>query len=262
MHSSNILQDELALLQQEEPTAELVTRYIFAHLQARHGTLWYGSRRAGSPAYSPRERLSLSPLETVRAYQLYSVAGDAHGGLLGWLEGRYPLVPRLDVPTPTEMLNIQCEGRRYVTILFAWEEQFRIRGRHAGALEFLLHDLEHAHKFFADEELCAAQIRFFRLLAQTQFPDFDEDFVRELDYVRADMNSHPVHMFKYLKAILVNAFKRQDRLDEFDSYCEKLFRAWGLPLDEALRINSPGQERPEDAVTVAEFFGFDRNTGP
>jgi hypothetical protein len=154
------------------------------------------------------------------------------------------------------MLEIQCAGQRFVTVMLKPEDQFRSHGRHPGALEFLLHDLEHAHKYFGDPLLAHGQQRFFRFLRDSlnTWPSFDSQFERELDYVCADMNSHPLHMLKYLKAIWLNAFTRAGRVDDYEGFCEQQFARWGLPLTEAMRMNLPGHESPSDHRALADFY--------
>jgi hypothetical protein len=136
------------------------------------------------------------------------------------------------------------------------DDQFRTYGRHSGALEFLLHDLEHAHKYFGDPLLERGQRRFFQMLRDRlkTWPPFDSQFQDDLDYVRADMNSHPLHMLKYLKAIWLNAFLRAGRGEDYEYFCASQFAGWGLPLEPAMRMNSPGLERPEDHLRLAEFY--------
>ena len=164
---------------------------------------------------------------------------------------------RRDIPTPLEMLTAQCEGRRYVTLMTAAEDQSRRFGRHDGALEFLLHDLEHAHKYFGDAELARAQRRFFQLLHARLplWPAFDDEFQSSLDYLASDMNSHPLHMLKYLKAIWLNAFKRSGQaLEAYEDFCREQFVAWNLPLAPACKLNQPGHEGPADHLLLTEFY--------
>ncbi|MBX3020930.1 MAG: hypothetical protein KF799_04580 [Bdellovibrionales bacterium] len=240
--------------------AEFTAAYVFAHLKSRDPRLWRGSRVQGSLRLEPGEVEALPAAELLRHYQLKGVGRDSQAGLLGWLEGRYPLDLREDIPSPHEMLEVQCRGRRYVTLMQRPEQQFVRYGRHKGALEFLLHDLEHAHKFFGEPLLQRGQQRFFRLLAQEMSRlhtlSQEESFQHELNYLMADMNSHPLHLLKYLKAIVLNACKRTGRQD-YDPFCSALFAAWQMPeavRAAADRINSPGQESAVDHELLANWF--------
>jgi hypothetical protein len=214
---------------------------------------------------TPRLRERLAKTESLSAlmknFSLKGVRLDSHMGMLGWLEGRYPLELRYDIPTPGEMLDIQCEGRRFVSLLKNPEEKYRAIGRHAGAYEFLLHDLEHAHKFFGDPFLLRAQIAFFRFL-KAKIPAFspwmdDPLFMKDLHYLMSDMNSHPVHLFKYLKAVVLTAALRKDssKSRELDRFWLEILKPWPeSALEAALIINHPEVETEDDRVRVAGFF--------
>jgi len=264
-------------------SADLCARYILAHLARRWPARWLSSPRRNFSSGSPgqlvaelkaaaidltfRQEHRLATLDSVeelfRAYYFRGVALDSHEGMVGWIEGRYPLTLLLDVPTPNEMLAYQCLGRRYVTLPLRECDQLRPHGRHADACDFLLHDLEHAHKFFADAEIHRGQVRFFRAL-QISLPAFaqweeDSTFVKDLDYLKSDMNSHPVHLVKFLKAIVLSAEIRrtQIRHPQMSEFWEQLFGAWGMSaqtLASSLAINHPEVEVPEDLLHVREFF--------
>lgn len=251
-----------SLRSQPRRPAELTAAYVFLHLKERHGHLWRGSRAQGAPRLSAEEAGQLSPVDVLRAYQLKGVGRDSQAGLLGWLEGRYPLDLRFDIPSTEEMLEIQCRGRRYVTLMIEPEQQFQTYGRHAGALEFLLHDLEHAHKFFGEPGLSRGQVSFFRLL-KSHLPQLlplmkaDPAFRHEMHYLMADMNSHPVHLLKYLKAICLMASRRRPEEVDYEALCARIFRSWQMPpevKEAAVRINTPGLESADDQARIAEWF--------
>jgi hypothetical protein len=183
--------------------------------------------------------------------------------MFAWLEGRYPLDLREDIPTPQEMLDVQCEGRRYVTLMPRPEQQLTSYGRHEDACAFTLHDLEHAHKFFGDPECQRGQMRFFRglraALPRLQLWCEDAVFTRDLDYLMSDMNSHPVHLVKFLKAIILTAEIRRtgERHPPLRDFFAELFSHWQIGNDlalAALRINQPGEETVDDQVQLATFF--------
>ena len=234
-------------------------QFVITRLQEQHGSRFTGSRRAHAPKLAVEERFRLEPLTLLRSYQLYGVRAAAQEGLISWLEGRYPLSCRADIPTCDEMLDCQCEGRRFVTVLTSDADRTRQLGRHHGALEFLLHDLEHAQKFFGNPEWAHGQRAFFNCLRRSlRFPkwnQFDAIFNAQLDYVKSDMNSHPLHMLKYLKAILLEAARRRGDPD-VDRVVGDMLADWNLP-SAADRINRPGFETRTDQVEVSEFFlGF------
>jgi hypothetical protein len=188
---------------------------------------------------------------------------DSHEGMVAWLENRYPLELREDIPEPLEMLEAQCNGFRFVTLIEAPDRQLLRYGRHQDACAFTLHDLEHAHKFFADPENCRGQIRFFKglkkLLTDLDIWKSDDEFQRDLHYLMSDMNSHPVHLVKFFKAIVLGAEVRrkgQSRPDVLPIF-KDLFSVWSMPsqiLNSALNINQPEAETLEDQRLVADFF--------
>ena len=263
--------------------AEICASYVLLHLYHRHGTQWLSGPRhfksAGASetlvrelerlefAITANQRRKLAGLRTL--HELYShfyfrgVVLDSHEGILGWLDQRYPLRLRLDIPSPQEMLEIQCLGQRWVTLHCGANVQFRAYGRHRDACTFLLHDFEHAHKFFASGESHRGQVRFFRALKSSgAFFDRwtgDPGFVRDLDYLKSDMNSHPVHLMKYLKAVILSAEMRRSghRWPELNGYFSDLFKKWGmsdLALNAALKINHPEMETRAEQLLVSQFF--------
>jgi hypothetical protein len=128
-----------------------------------------------------------------------------------------------------------------------------------------MHDLEHAHKFFGDPELFRGQIHFFNRL-RLSLPRFEEWradplFAKDLDYLLSDMNSHPVHLVKYLKAIVLTAELRRGGEEKLDAFWAGLFDEWEMPGEvrqAGLRINRPGLETGTDQSMIHDFF---RNYG-
>ncbi len=264
--------------------ARTACEFVLLHGFLAHGNSWLGSRRRNSSQTSasaglvcrleqlgiplhPKQKQKVEPLkdyvELLESFQLKGVREDSALGLLGWLQSHYKLQFRTDRPTPREMLDIQCRGERVATMHIEWEEQFEPIGRHPNAYHFLLHDLEHAHKFFGATYL--GQIRFFNQLRLAiengLFDRFKKDsqFQTELDYLMSDMNSHPVHLLKYLKAIVLTAFKRTTlNVDaEFDDWSVRLFSLWNLDQDvraAAFRINFPDRETEADRRLIAEAY--------
>ena len=263
---------------------ELVGRYVILSLGVTHGPNLIAGARAdisrgneigelavllgelGLTLNSSQVRKT-SGLADVRAlfksYHLRGLRGDTQDGLVGWFDGRYPLILRHDIPTPAEMLALQCRGKRYVTWLNRPEQQCLAYGRHLHAGAFLLHDFEHASKFFADETLHRGQVRFFQALAAI-LPTLarwerEPRFTRDLNYLKSDMNSHPVHLLKYLKAIILDAEVRLtgNRNPPLNDWWVATAEAWGLNTREVrslLAINQPEVETEDDQVTVRDFF--------
>ena len=85
------------------------------------------------------------------------------------------------------------------------------------AFAFFRHDLEHAYKFYHSPALYTGQCAFFARL-ETAFdrgvfaPYFDDaEFVTRFHYLMSDMNTHPEHSRQYLRAILIEFYRRRER---------------------------------------------------
>ena len=266
--------EELKRDELNEP--ELVARFLLLHLANRHGGDWLsGPRtRAAGGAGGFKMALQLRPKQLAKisdcatACEIFArfffrgVVLDSHEGFVGWSEGRYPLELLLHMPTPDEMLDLQCEGRRCITLFLGAEEQFVVRGRHKDAAAFILHDFEHAHKFFGQSTF-HAQVRFFNLL-RANLPRLakwttDPVFAQDLNYLKSDMNSHPVHLLKFLKAIVLSAEIRQTANPDpaLDEFWREFFSSWfmdALETASAMNLNRPGSETQKDQVRAYEFF--------
>ncbi len=266
--------------------AESTARYILQHVHSQCGNGWLSGPRSHSHGtqtavsqnsnwlkeqfdfqLSRRQKERLNKTFDIRQlFQMHYLRGivlDSHEGLVGWLEDRYPLVLRHDIPLPVEMLEVQCEGKRIVTVFTEPKAQLQSYGRHKNACAFTLHDLEHAHKFFGDINSFNGQRRFFKCLRQA-LPTLlewgqDAQYRRELEYLMADMNSHPLHLLKYLKAIVLSAKIRQtaERFPNLETQFATLWTLWDMPsavVESAQRLNQPEQESATDRQTLTDFF--------
>lgn len=151
-------------------------------------------------------------LRTVRIKPLPAVAQKAMHYIF---TKKYPITVLDYEPTPRELLQIQCEGRRIITFkndYRAWPNQ---KFGHRDPLSFWLHDCIHAEHFFSQPENFVSQLGFYKFVADAykaecwpklvDHPAFEGDF----SYLISDMNSHPLHLFKTLKAITDIHFKEQ-----------------------------------------------------
>ncbi len=255
-----------------------ILELVFKEVARREGRAWLGPKRSQNGKTNsapnliaqlrswdlPLEEKTISRLTGVgdvrtllESFLLKGVRLDSHMGLWGLVSGAYPLKLRRDIPTPAEMLDRQCEGERYVTLLTADVPIGRFKDR----FEFLMHDLEHAHKFFGDPDLFRAQVKFFNLLRESlpQLEHWRGDplFEKDLNYLMSDMNSHPVHLFKYMKAIVLTAELRRGNHGELDDFWRDLLGRWPEPnsiLPAGLKINRPGLESSEDQIQIHDYF--------
>lgn len=191
--------------------------------------------------------------------------------LMAWQSGRYNLQLLTTVPSPKDVLQMQAQGRRCVSMLHKQEEiqSFVEEGR--DVFGFIVHDLIHADHFFADPDKAQAQVQFSQKLLQViQFPEIqamlktDPFFEGEFNYLMSDMNSVPLHLLKTLKAILLGYYKRraglnmgqplpQDAECEFSLIFNLTLNPWRLSeeaLAAAHRLNTPVYRGHEDAALL------------
>lgn len=210
-------------------------------------------------------------LEVLGARSLRSLPFAVSRSLCQWKEGLYPLKLRTDIPTAEEVLLMQCDGYRCVSMLIEKAEiqNFVLEGR--DVFGFLVHDLIHADHFFSDPLNAQAQIHFSqKLWVLYQLPliqgmlQKDPQFVVEFQYLMADMNSVPLHLLKSLKAVLLGYYKRREGVamnspldlrseDEFQSSLKVLLQPWSFSqeaIQAALRLNTPKYRAPEDSLLL------------
>lgn len=214
--------------QQKISSSEIVTVYLFVVLSHRYPGQWLGSK---CRTLSSRHELNY-PLDNLlhlfeeniqRRLKEFKTLGDVltnfalkstpqsvNRSLTEWSSGHYGLVLMLRIPTPSEVLQQQCQGKRCVTLF----TQERITKRYIlgerDALGFTLHDLIHADHFYHDNECFQGQVDFYKLmntsLCRGSFKEHfeSEEFVREFEYLIADMNAYPIHLLKCFKAAMTH----------------------------------------------------------
>ncbi len=115
--------------------------------------------------------------------------------LINWLNGNWPIIMTDKIPSPKEMLEIQANGKRFVSYLPHLKGPILEK---EDSWDFMLHDLMHAERFFHSPSLYKSQVGFFKWLL-----DQSLNLVGfEWDYLRSDMNTHPLHALKFLKHLL------------------------------------------------------------
>lgn len=180
--------------------------------------------------------------------------------LMAWETKIYPLVLRKDVPSPDEVLHMQAQGARCITMLTALDEMQNFVEDGRDVLGFIVHDLIHADHFFADPEKAQAQTLFCQKLILVQKNQSirhmlvsDGIFRKEFEYLMSDMNSVPLHLLKTLKAVLLGYFKRREGVSmngalslaieqEFTQLYNQVLEPWGFAPDALLaaqRLNTP-----------------------
>lgn len=148
------------------------------------------------------------PLDTdvLERFQFKKIKEKALTCLQHWVKGDWPLVLQESIPSALQVLRLQAQGLRPVTMKI--EKRFESILHREDALDFFCHDLEHGHMFFYDDELNLSQQRFFQKILESldlgvwdqylRNPEFEKKFV----YLISDMNSHPEHYRAYLNSMI------------------------------------------------------------
>jgi hypothetical protein len=149
-------------------------------------------------------------------HHFLGVIPNVPAALAAWLRGEWPLTLAERIPAPMEVLAMQIRGTRPVTVTADYPRLLRPVLKKANGLDFMVHDLEHAFKFFHSPELHAAQRKFFglmfRAVRQGIFDPYRRDpvFSAQFDYVISDMNTHVVHSLRFLAATLIECLLRRE----------------------------------------------------
>jgi hypothetical protein len=208
--------------------AAVFAALYFLHWQiATHGQAFASRKRKHDPRpdaaewlavleMAEAEKLRLQLLDWLERYQFRGVIGNVPAALVQWLRGAWPLILREDIPSPRDILRWQARGTRAVTLITAWPRAREPVLNKSDAFAFFRHDLEHAYKFYHSPALYAGQCGFFARL-EAAFdrgvfaPYFDDaEFAARFHYLMSDMNTHPEHSRQYLRAILIEFYRRRE----------------------------------------------------
>lgn len=174
------------------------------------GKRWLQGRRRPALAWTrdvPEVRL-------LAERQVFRVEAQVAACLLHWAHGRRKLVALFGVPTARQVLAWQAQGMRCVSLL----PDGSATGLQTSTLEFALHDLCHAEKFF-DPAHHVGQVGWSAALdAALDRPEwqimtrgFDDTWPAELDHAAADMNGSPLFLFSALRRKVELATMRAGR---------------------------------------------------
>lgn len=207
----------------------------FLHWQVHsHGKRFASRKFKHDPRPDPSawfEETANLPADAVRDYlvayfERYQFLGIIHNvpvALVAWLKREWNLALCEHIPDPLAVLRMQVEGKRPVTVLSAWPRMLEPVLSKPNAFAFMIHDLEHAWKFFHDPEMHHRQRDFFRFMLEAveamTFADYLEDpvFAAKFDYVVSDMNTHIMHSSQFLRAILVEFHLRREGVPHHDA---------------------------------------------
>lgn len=214
-------------------------------------------------------------LRTFCAHSLRSIPLAVPRSLSLWRRSPEKLRLCSFIPTPVEVMRMQAQGVRCVSVLTRTEEMTSFVEEGRDVLGFAVHDLIHADHFFCDPARAQAQIRFSGFLGRLHVSEWiqerlkkDVEFMGEWHYLISDMNTVPLHLFKTLKAILLASLKREWSVDfrrDLPVGAEERFRellrvlaghfGFSPPQEEAwLRLNGPRFRMPEDAHHLENFL--------
>lgn len=155
---------------------------------------------------------SESPLKTWQNLQLRGIPAGVNEILCYWHVHPELLNLTFDIPSPLDVLRLQCEGKRCVSLLIRNKESFLSGGDHRDSFSFALHDLIHAVHFFSNPEHKKQQVFIAKLMLEILSLELVKDTMlsnpvleHELYYLASDMNTHWIHSLKCLKSALRRA---------------------------------------------------------
>jgi hypothetical protein len=188
--------------------------------------------------------------DLLERYNLRTVSRRVNLALVGWLRGSWPLSLCEQVPSTRDVLRMQIEGTRPVTVIAEHPRLLQPVEDKADAFAFVCHDLEHAWQFFHDRERHLAQRRFAAELEcaieRGVFAPYVADplFASKFDYLAAEMNTHVAHSLQYLRAILLEFLLRAEAKAPND----RLSDAARARLHQCLAVFSASAEFIPEAV--------------
>ena len=256
-----------------ESSCELVILYLWQRILSQHKSPYLsGLREPGLsdelPTTTNLNQLQWLPVlrvsgfsptnlgELTCSYQWKKIQARIQWVLELWLKRPLPLKVTDKVITPYEMLEEQSLGWRVVTLPFDYaEDEEVVPGKHP--LEFVLHDLEHAERFFHSEVNYYGQVGFYHHLQGSVAAGFwqklllNKDFEKAFYYLMSDMNTHCAHMLKYLRANLWNCFQ-----DEANEIWFSLVNQWiqGQELRDAFLAINTNLENTECLQKIELYF--------
>jgi len=213
-----------------------------------------------STMLSPTHRTELL-VQMMERYHYLGVIPAVSITLAEWLMGHWPLQLCDYIPTPEQVLALQVDGIRPVTVLAEYPRLLQpVLAKH-NAFEFMLHDLEHAYKFYHDSDSHHEQRALFTLLQFISdlgmFSPYSEDpqYAHKLDYLLSDMNTRAGHALQYLRAMFVDYLLIRDGKQWFEplsTHATDELRAWVARLVEEGDF-TPAQQQLLDAFFTGHY---------
>lgn len=255
---------------------ELCTLYILLFLRIRHPKNWLQKKSNDSAPDASSKILDLIPaefqlndweknklkdltlIELYKNYNLKGIPKAVNRTMLNWILGNWNIVLLSHIPSPRELLKLQTQNSRCITLTLGHDEIDRLVLSSRDPLSFVLHDLHHADCFFNQKETQKGQLGFYSLVEKIYDQPLlkstlkeDKQFKSEFDYVVSDMNAYVIHLFKCFKS----AFTKIDETKE-EPLFPKILKWWNMPdhvSHSALRLNTP-EFKDEDELFLRDFF--------
>lgn len=180
-------------------------------------------------------------LENIR---FRGIPDSARQALLAWLHHQYPLILVFHIPSATKIFEWQKQGARCISF-FKQADELVTHHHDRDAISFIIHDLIHAHEFYANPQRARQQIGFYHWLDTirdhpciTQLQHESAKFHAAWEYVLSDMNSYGGHLLQTLHA----AFTLHSPHGQGALFWQQVVEASNLnPQEKCLfqKINSP-----------------------
>lgn len=163
-----------------------------------------------SQAFAPFCGQGLTLAVLLRHTQWRGIPDAARSALLAWRDGQYPLQLHFGIPASDMVFDLQKQGQRCITFFLRAEEMSALH-HERDALSFVVHDLMHAHAFYADPVRMRQQVGFYhwldkarRVPALAERLSHSPAFSDSWEYIVSDMNSYCGHLLKTLHASIVS----------------------------------------------------------
>lgn len=251
--------------------ADAAVCYLFAQIRQVAGKRWLQGVREPALAWrlpndTEQENWQTEAWTTLATRHVYRVEAHVAALLAKWRRGFADVRLTERAPTPTQMLEAQAQGFRWLSLLPPGADC----GHEASPLEFALHDLCHAAHYFDPAHHVEQRGFFSAVLVATRSPNwpvwagqFGADFVPEFHRVAADMNGSACFLWAALRKKVAIA-AALNRLDARAAQLE-LAAMMRMPpdvTDSALRFSVHRDADPEEtSIHAATILTWLRGVG-
>ena len=152
---------------------------------------------------STRSMHLLQELKSKEA-SLFRLSSRLVNAFWGWAFADWKLLLIDYIPSVKEMLEVQKEGKRYVSLLFPKYELSKEIGER-NIVSFFIHDMIHADHFFSNSEMYHGQVSFYQELSQVHVKhgeSLNSKWQDDWNYLISDMNGHPTYLRQVMNHLL------------------------------------------------------------